>query len=98
MTAPASQIIAEVAQAHGISVREMRSATRQRVIAWARQEAMWRMRRETKASYQTIARLLGLADHTTARHGALAHQARLEVNCPSDDDPLGFWPCVNFPA
>lgn len=91
----AFQIIEEVAKSSGISVRELKSQSRTQRVAWARQEAMWRMRRELHIPYPTIGRLFS-RDHTTAIHGVRRHQARLDAadDLPApDDDPLGFWPC-----
>jgi len=69
-------ILEDVARTHGISVKELKSPSRYRNIAWPRQEAMWRLKRETTLSLPAIGRLLN-RDHTTVLHGVLAHQRRL---------------------
>lgn len=74
-----SRIIAEVAHRRGLSVEEIKSRCRKRRISHARQEAMWELRQRTKLSLPQIAERLNLKDHTTARHGILAHAARLEA-------------------
>lgn len=86
-----ARIAEEVATRHRISVEELKSKSLQRRLAWPRQEAWWRMRLETRASYPAIARLFG-RDHTTVIYGVRAFERRCSFK--SDDDPLGFWPCL----
>lgn len=75
-TRPA-RIIAEVAARHGLSVDRLRGPSRRPEICHPRQEAMYRLRRETSLSYPAIARRLGRSDHTTAIHAERAHAARM---------------------
>jgi chromosomal replication initiator protein len=74
---PATVIIQEVARRHDLTVEELLSNSRERHIAWPRQEAMWEMRQRTKMSLPQIARRLGLKDHTTIHHGIKRHEARM---------------------
>lgn len=73
-----AQIVAQVAAKHGISVRELTSRGRHRYIAWARQEAMARLRDMTAWSLPKIGDYLGGLDHTTVLYGIRQHQARME--------------------
>lgn len=70
------EVASEVAQAHGLTLEEMKQPRRFRNLAHARHEAMWRMRQETVASFGMIARFFNLMDHTTVVHGCAAHEQR----------------------
>lgn len=72
------RIAISVAKAHGIKFREMISSRRTRNLAWARQHAMWEMKRHTKLSLPQIGLILGDRDHTTVLHGIRAHQKRID--------------------
>jgi chromosomal replication initiation ATPase DnaA len=66
----AHQIIAETAEKHGITVRQMKQGGRARMYSWPRQEAMYRIYTELHGySLPRIGRLLGGRDHTTVIHG-----------------------------
>lgn len=69
-------ILREVAAKHGFTVPEMLSARQDRKLAAARQEAMWRMSKETTMSLPAIGRRLG-RDHSTVLYGIRAHERRL---------------------
>lgn len=71
------RIVAEVAERHGLTRKELCSADRHRPIAHARQEAMWELRRRTKLSLTQIAHRVGVKDHTSVLHGIRVHQARM---------------------
>lgn len=69
-----SEITAQIASAHLLTVTEMRGKSRERHIAWPRQEAMLAMVEEG-FSLQQIGRFLN-RDHTTVMTGARAAKAR----------------------
>jgi len=77
-----AQIIREVAQKNAMSVEAMLSRGRAQTGVYARQEAMYRLRKETTLSLSQIARALGGFDHTTVLHGVAAHEARLTGEDP----------------
>jgi len=76
---PMHAIIAQVAEKHGLTYREMLARRRARKIAWARQEAMWRCARETTESLPNIGRALGGYDHTTVLYGVRRHEERMSA-------------------
>ena len=61
-----AEVIRVVAQAHGITVDEIKGRCRKRHLAWARQSAAYLCRELTDCSYPEIGRALGNQDHTTA--------------------------------
>jgi hypothetical protein len=69
----------EVAGKHGVTLMDLRSHRRNRVVCAARQEAMWRMKHETEMSFPAIAMKFGGRDHTTAMHGVEKHAERLRA-------------------
>jgi chromosomal replication initiator protein len=71
------EIIHEVAERNGLTVDDLRSASKKRHIAWARQEAMWELRQRTSLSLPQIAERLNRIDHTTALWGIRAHSKRI---------------------
>jgi len=71
-----SQIIAEVAAKHGLTVKEITSRNRTWRVSHPRQEAMYELYTRTKLSLPQVARKLGLTDHSTVMHGIRAHEAR----------------------
>ena len=74
---PAHRILCEVAAKHGVTVADLKGKSRARRYSWPRQEAMLRLRDETRKSYPEIARLLCRDDHTTILHGERAASARI---------------------
>jgi chromosomal replication initiator protein len=73
-----AKIIDEVADAHGLTTALLIGPARQKHIAAARHEAMWRIRNETGATLQLIGRFFGGRDHTTVQHGVRKYDAALE--------------------
>jgi chromosomal replication initiator protein len=79
----AREIIAEVAESHGLTPAHFESPIRTKRVAHARQEAMWACRQvkgrdgKPRYSYPFIGRLLGGRDHTTVLYGERQHAARL---------------------
>ena len=63
-----AEIQASVATHHHISVDELKSASRARRIAWARQVAIHLARQHTGASLNTIGRAFGGRNHATVLH------------------------------
>ena len=70
-------IISQVAEKHGLMMRDILSKSRKRHIAWPRHEAFDRLRKETKMSLPAIARIWDM-DHTTILYGIWAHRQRKE--------------------
>lgn len=71
------QIMRETCKKYEISRLDLISECRSQRFTHARQECMWRMRKETVASTTAIGRMLR-RDHTTVMHGVQAHQRRLD--------------------
>lgn len=69
------EIAADVAQAHRLTLDDLRQPTHARRIAWPRQEAMAAIRATGRYSYPQIGRFFGM-DHTSVIHGVRAHKAR----------------------
>lgn len=74
---PFADIMRQVGDKHGVSVAELLSPARSRCPAWARQEVMYRARRETSLSLPQIGQRLGNRDHSTVLHGVRAHEKRM---------------------
>lgn len=76
-------VLADVAEKHGLSVQQLRGKTRKRNIAWARQEAMWRIRQiknddgTPRYSLPQIGAYCGGRDHTTVIHALRRHEDRM---------------------
>ena len=71
------KIVTDTARAYGLSYDDLVGPSRLKEISVSRQEAMYRLRYELRMSYMDIARVLHRDDHTTARHGCIAHGHRL---------------------
>lgn len=69
-------ILAQVAQAHGLTPTAILSPTRLRAVSEARQEAMALMKKEGHSSTK-IGLFLGGRDHTTILHGVKRHWERV---------------------
>jgi len=77
----AKDVITEVAAMHGLTFADMTSRRLTRKYAWARQEAMFEVyTRCPHFSLPRIGELLGGRDHTTIRHGIIAHGKRIGVD------------------
>lgn len=72
-------IIRQCAEKHGLTLGEICSHRRESRIVKGRQEAMWRLSKETPLSLPEIARRLGGFDHTTALHAIRKHQSRIDA-------------------
>jgi len=68
----------EVADKHGLAIREMIGPCRKRPLVYARFELMARLRQETRLSLHAIGRHCGGRDHSTVVHGIKRHLDRLE--------------------
>jgi len=71
------RIMHEVSAKHELTIHELRSNRRDRLLVAARNEAMWRMKRETSLSLPAIGHKMGGRDHTTVLHGIRRHEARI---------------------
>jgi hypothetical protein len=75
---PSPQIIREVCAKHSVTPAELIGKQRFPNIVRARQEAAYRMSKETTLSLPQIGRKLGNKDHTTIIYSIRCHAARLE--------------------
>lgn len=64
----ARYIQARVAEAHGISVYQMKARRKSRHIVFARQHYTGLVRTNTNLSWEAIAETMGMSDHTSAKH------------------------------
>ncbi len=72
------QVIEAVGEHYGISVEQILSRSRSRIISYPRQIAMYLCRTETDASFPQIGQKLGGRDHTTIMHGYEKISSRVE--------------------
>jgi len=70
-----ADIAAEVAQANGLTLAELRSRNRAQRIARPRQEAMAKIHQTGRYTLTQIARFFGM-DHTTVLYGVRQYEAR----------------------
>lgn len=73
----AETIIRQVQAKHKLGRGEMLGRQRSARVVLARQEAAWRMKRETTLSLPQIGRKLGGRDHTTVLHNIRQYEAKL---------------------
>lgn len=66
-----SEVIADVARRHGVTVADLVGPSRKRPMVEARWEAMRELRTRTGLSLKQIAGRVGRHDHTTVRHALL---------------------------
>ena len=78
MLSNSERIMREVCDAHGLTMRELRSDNRSRAFSWPRQVAYLRLYDETNLSLPQIARLLGKKDHTTVLYGIEAMRKKIK--------------------
>lgn len=71
------KVAKEVATKHGVTVKELRSARRDRVVVAARHEAFWRCSKDLAMTLPQIGRCFGDRDHTTVLHGVRMHEKRM---------------------
>ena len=72
-----ANVLREVAEKHGLSVKSLLGPCRERVYAWPRQEAMYRVFTECPhISYPEAGRRIGGRDHTTIHYGVKAYCKR----------------------
>jgi chromosomal replication initiation ATPase DnaA len=71
------EILDEVLAKHNVSAIDFFSERRNHPFVLARQEFMWRARKETFHSMPTIGRFCR-RDHTTVMHGSRAHEKRMK--------------------
>ena len=70
-----ADIAAEVAQANGLTLAELKSRNRAQRIARPRQEAMAKIHQTGRYTLTQIARFFGM-DHTTVLYGVRQYEAR----------------------
>ncbi|HEV7345489.1 MAG TPA: helix-turn-helix domain-containing protein [Devosia sp.] len=73
----AQRILREVCSKHEVTKAELTGGQRGRAIVLARQEASYRLKKETTLSLPQIGRKLGGRDHTTILHAVRRHAALL---------------------
>ena len=73
-------ILAEVAQKHNVSVRDLCGPYRWRHYINARFEAFYRLRTETSMSLPQIGRHVGNRDHTTVINGIKKYKQRMGIS------------------
>lgn len=73
----AQQIMREVCSKHSVTRAELVGGQRSRHIVAARQEAAYRMKKETTLSLPQIGRRLGGKDHATILYCVRRHEAKL---------------------
>lgn len=74
-----ADIIARVAEKHGVSISDIKGPSRLRMYAHPRQEAMSEMVDTGLWSTPNIGRVLGGRDHSTVIYGARAHKRRAGI-------------------
>ncbi len=74
---PAQTILREVAEKHGMTVKQVQSAARLKAYVCARQEASYRLNTELGFSLKQIGNMLGRRDHTTILHAINRHKKNL---------------------
>lgn len=78
------EIIRQVSDKHGITPKQLVSHARSRFLVKARNEAYYRMRRETILSLPQIGDKFGGRDHTTVLHGIRRHCADANLPIPGE--------------
>lgn len=76
VSGPSREIIHRVATKYGMTTADLIGPARSRWFAYARQEAMYRIRQERGLSLPQIGAILGGRDHTTVLHGIRCHADR----------------------
>jgi hypothetical protein len=88
-------IILEAAVLHGVTLKDILSTDRRRKVAWARQEAMYRLRLDGRWSLPKIGHVLGV-DHSTVCHGCRRHAGRHGV-IPVVSHRGKSFKCLDYP-
>jgi hypothetical protein len=73
----AEEIIDQVCEKHGFTPEDLMSSRRGRSLGHARQEAIYRIVKETKLSQADIGRIMGHRDPHVVAYSVKAHEARL---------------------
>jgi hypothetical protein len=77
---PVQQILKEVAEKHGVTVKDIKGKCRKLKCIRPRHEAAYRIRMEQGFSLPQIGRVLGFRDHTTILHGIRRYAKKLEAH------------------
>lgn len=72
-------LAAEVGERHGLSLTDIRKPRRAARYAHPRHEAMWELWETGRYSSITIARFLGLTNHTSVYYGWREHRRRAGI-------------------
>lgn len=76
MTPTIASIQRAVCERYGLTMRDLLGSSRERRVAWPRQEAMRLCREMTRHSFPEIGRRFGGRDHATVIHGIRAARLR----------------------
>ncbi|GEM_PF-2556119 len=76
----AEEIIDQVCEKHGFTPEDLKSSRRGRTLGHARQEAIYRIFKETKLSHPEIGRIMGHREHSVVPYSVKAHEARMAGN------------------
>ena len=77
------QVLAAVARAHKLQVKDLASKDRFKHFVWARQHAMYELHQLGCFSYRQIGQMLGGRDHSTILYGIGRHRSRIDAEeCP----------------
>lgn len=82
LAAKRKRILAQVCEKHGYNMDDLTSKRRFKDLNRARQEAMYRLRKELPLSLPRIARIVGRSDHTCVINGINKHCARNGLEVP----------------
>jgi chromosomal replication initiator protein len=72
-------IAAEIADQYGVTVADLRGASRKKLYAEPRRHAIWLMSQQAHLSLPMIGRYMGSRDHTTILHHRDRFQALLDA-------------------
>jgi hypothetical protein len=75
----AREIVCETAAAYGLTFDDLIARLRVKEVTFAREEAMYRIKRELTLSFVDVAKVMHRDDHTTIRSGIAYHAARVEA-------------------
>jgi chromosomal replication initiator protein len=80
VASPAEKILGSVASAMGVSLDEVKTRTRRRVVVYVRQVACHLIRKHTELTLREIGRAVGCRDYTSVIHSIQTLRGLLEVD------------------